>query len=306
MNILVTGGAGFIASHIVDYLIAEGHTLAVVDNLSFGKREHVHHAASFYEMDILSPDLPDVFASFKPQVVIHHAAQIDVQTSLNQPLYDAKVNILGTIAVLEQCKKHGVQKIIYPSTAAVYGSPLYANVKEDHPLKPLSFYGLSKLTPEQYIEMFANLYNLDYTILRYSNAYGIRQKSNGEGGVVSIFIEHLLKGETPAIYGDGEQTRDFVYVKDIVTANAAALSRGNKGIFNISSNQPTTINELLREICEIFQVPVTCRHLPPRAGEIVHSRLNNEAARQQLGWQPVYTLQNGLRETCAYYMAKNT
>ncbi|WNQ10949.1 NAD-dependent epimerase/dehydratase family protein [Paenibacillus aurantius] len=301
MNILITGGAGFIASHLTDALLEEGHRVAVLDNFSTGKRENVNPKAEVYEMDILDEGLSRVFESFRPEVVYHHAAQIDVQTSLKQPMFDAKVNILGTIHLLEQCVKHGARKIIYASSAAAYGTPEYLGVDERHSVKPLSFYGISKHTPEHYIEAFSRLHGLDYTILRYANVYGIRQDPKGEGGVVSIFLDKLLSGEQPLIYGDGEQTRDFIYVRDLVTANRQALTRGSGGLFNISRNEQTSVNELLQLMGGILGTQAEPSYREAREGDIVHSRLDNTRALEALEWTPRYTLSEGLEETCAYY-----
>ncbi|WP_248927316.1 NAD-dependent epimerase/dehydratase family protein [Paenibacillus hamazuiensis] len=304
MKILVTGGAGFIASHIVDELIRLGHSVAVLDNFSTGKREYANPEARLYEADIVKDPLGAVFSGFKPEVVIHHAAQIDVQTSIKHPSLDAEINIVGTIKLLENCREHGVRKIVYASSAAVYGTPEYLPVDEKHPLKPLSFYGISKHTPEHYIEAFAHLYGLDFTILRYANVYGIRQDPKGEGGVVSIFVDKLLSGEKPVIFGSGEQTRDFIYVKDIVSANIAALDRGSRGLFNISRNEQTTVTELLRIMCRQLEKPFAPEYRPPRPGDIEHSRLDNTAALRELAWSPKYSLQEGMQETCSYYAKK--
>lgn len=301
MKIIVTGGAGFIASHIVDALVEEGHKVAVLDNFSTGSRDHLNDGADNVQADILSPDAAALFRRFEPEAVIHHAAQIDVQTSLSQPLLDAQVNILGTIAMLELCRELGVRKFVYASSAAVYGTPHYLPVDEKHPLRPLSFYGISKHTPEHYIEAFSALYGLDYTILRYANVYGIRQDPKGEGGVVSVFVDRLLNNRTPAIFGDGEQTRDFIYVKDIVSANLAALRKTGSGLYNISRNEQTTVNALLRTMCDLLGHPFSPEYREPRAGDIVHSRLDNRAAIAELGWKPVYGLREGLKETCDYY-----
>jgi UDP-glucose 4-epimerase len=301
MHILVTGGAGFIGSHIVDELIKSGHHVHILDNLSTGRTENLNPQAVFHQGDLLDHGLAEAFTAARPEVVIHHAAQIDVQTSLTNPFLDAKINILGTIAVLEQCREHCVRKLIYASSAAVYGTPQYLGVDEAHPVKPLSFYGISKHTPELYIESFASLYDLDYTILRYANVYGVRQDPKGEGGVVSIFVDKLLEGKQPLIFGDGEQTRDFIYVKDIVRANMAALSKGSRRLYNISWNEQTSVNELLKEMCEISGRSFKPIYAPARVGDIVHSRLDNRAALTGLEWSPEYTLRDGLRETFDYY-----
>ncbi|TBL81574.1 NAD-dependent epimerase/dehydratase family protein [Paenibacillus thalictri] len=298
MNVLVTGGAGFIASHIVDRLIGLGHTVFVIDNLSTGRKAYVNPHATMLEADIVKDDLSRVFAAARAEAVIHHAAQIDVQTSLKSPALDAEINIVGTIRLLEQCRDQGVRKFVYASSAAVYGAPEYAGIDERHPIHPLSFYGISKHTPELYLEAFARLYGIDYTILRYANVYGYRQDSKGEAGVISIFVDKLLQGETPLIYGDGEQTRDFVYVKDIVEANLLALHHSGGATFNISSNTQTTINTLLRLLCDLTERPFAPKYAPERPGDVIHSRLDNSKAVAELGWKPVYSLREGLKETC--------
>jgi UDP-glucose 4-epimerase len=301
MNILVTGGAGFIASHIVDALVERGQSVAVLDNLSSGKRAHVPEAAVFYEGDINGNGLHKSFGRFAPDIVIHHAAQIDVQTSLKRPTFDADENILGTIRVLEACRDYGVAKLIYASSAAVYGVPERLPVDEAHRIMPVSFYGISKHTPEHYIQAFSELCGLDYTILRYANVYGERQDPRGEGGVVSIFTERLLRGSTPIIFGDGEQTRDFIYVGDVASANLAAIDRGSKGIYNISCNEQTSVNELLRTMCELVGTPFAPHYHDARPGDIIHSCLDNRRANRDLGWSPRVSLRDGVQATITYY-----
>lgn len=305
MNLLVTGGAGFIGSHIVDALLGEGHEVGVLDNLSAGGSHHLNASARFLQADILSPEAAKFVREFRPEAVIHHAAQIDVQTSLKQPLLDAQVNILGTIAILELCRELGVRKFVYASSAAVYGSPRYLPVDEKHPLQPLSFYGISKHTPEHYIEAYSALHGLGYTILRYANVYGIRQDPKGEGGVVSIFVDRLLNGKTPVIFGDGEQTRDFIYVKDVVSANLAAVRQTGSGLYNVGRNEQTSVNELLRTMCDLLGRPFAPEYREPRAGDILHSCLDNRAAMAELGWKPQYGLREGLKETCDYYASNS-
>jgi UDP-glucose 4-epimerase len=301
MNILVTGGAGFIGSNIVDSLIEEGHNTGVVDNLSSGIRGNVNPQAEFFEMDIANPLLSEVFASFKPELVIHHAAQIDVRRSILYPDQDAATNIMGTIRLLELCRTFEVRKMIYASSAAVYGAPLFLGITEDHPKKPQSFYGVSKFAVESYIDVYSQLYGLDYTILRYANVYGIRQDPKGEGGVVSIFIDKLSRRETPVIYGSGEQTRDFIYIKDVVRANLAALDHGSQSVVNIGTNRPTSTNELLKLLALVMGVQVQPIYQESRAGDIEHSRLDNSLANEVLLWEPRYSLMRGLEETCAFY-----
>ncbi|NNU77323.1 NAD-dependent epimerase/dehydratase family protein [Clostridium estertheticum] len=302
MKVLITGGAGFIGSNVVDLLIKEGHIVVVVDNLSQGKRENVNSIAEFYKCDVLDlAELSVIFYTEKPDIVIHNAAQIDVQTSLKRPALDAEINIKGTINVLECCKKFGVKKIIYPSSAAVYGNPKYLPVDENHPVDPISFYGISKHTPEHYIKTYAELYNIKYTIFRYANVYGIRQDPKGEGGVVSIFIDEFLNNKSPIVFGDGNQTRDFIYVKDIAKANLLAINSGNKEILNISTENPVTVNEIFGLMKKIFNSDLEAIHEKERDGDIRESYLKNEKAYKFLSWKNEYSLKDGLKETCSYY-----
>ncbi|MBD2872404.1 NAD-dependent epimerase/dehydratase family protein [Paenibacillus arenilitoris] len=299
MRILITGGAGFIASHIAERFVRAGHEVTVLDNLSHGDARRIPPQARLLQADLLSPQVGDLFKAWKPEVVCHHAAQIDVSTSLKQPLTDAATNILGTLALLLHCRNHGTRKIIYASSAAVYGTPLYLPVDENHPVKPLSFYGISKHSPEHYIEAYSSLYGLDYTILRYANVYGPRQDPTGEGGVISIFLNKLARGETPVIYGSGNQTRDFIYVQDIVSANAAALTAGSRQTLNVSCNRSTSVNELLHMLCRLSGRTVTPEYKPAQPGDIVHSVLSNRAAAASLNWTPRYSVLEGLKDTLA-------
>jgi UDP-glucose 4-epimerase len=303
LNILVTGGAGFIGSNLVDRLITEGHKVAVIDNLSTGKKENINSKAKFYNMDICDKAIREIFKNEKIDVVYHNAAQISVQKSINDPIFDGEVNILGTINVLEACKEANVKKIIYSSTAAVYGEPKYLGIDENHPINPISFYGISKYTPEQYIKMYNKLYGIDYTILRYSNVYGIRQDPKGEGGVVAIFMDKLFKGESPIIFGDGTATRDFIYVEDIVEANIKALHKGSKEVFNIGTGKATSICDLFYLMKEIMNSDVEVEYSEERNGDIKHSYFCINKVKDKLGWIPKYTLEEGLCKTIKYYRA---
>lgn len=303
MNILVTGGAGFIGSNIVDELIKIGHTVSVVDNLSIENEKNINKYAIFYMCDIRNKEMLDlVFKIEKPEVVIHNAAQIDIQTSIKKPELDANINIIGTINVLECCTKYNVRKIIYPSSAAVYGNPNYLPVDEKHPIRPISFYGISKHTPEHYIKAYCELNNIDYTIFRYANVYGIRQDPKGEGGVVSIFMSKFLNGEAPIIFGDGEQTRDFIYVKDIVKANILALNKADNEILNISTGVKTSVNELFNIMKDIFNSDKTPVYKEMRKGDILHSYLDNNFAMDKLNWNVRYDVGEGLEETIKHYI----
>jgi UDP-glucose 4-epimerase len=301
MEVLVTGGAGFIGSNIVDGLIKEGHKVIVVDNLSTGKKENLNEEAEFYQLDIRDQELEKFFEENNITHVIHHAAQIDVQHSIKDPLFDAKNNILGTINILEMAKKYEVEKIIYASSAAVYGEPDYLPVDEEHPIKAMSPYGITKHTPEHYIKMYSELYDLKYTIFRYSNVYGPRQDPKGEGGVVSIFVDKMLAEERPVIFGDGEQTRDFIHVYDIVKANLLALEKGDNILVNISTESRDSVNDLVDYLNEILPYNLKAINEEARKGDILHSSLANGKAKELLGWTPDYDLRAGLEQTVEYY-----
>jgi UDP-glucose 4-epimerase len=301
MKVLVTGGAGFIGSNIVDELIDKGHQVTVVDNLSTGKKENLNDQAKFYQLDIREQELEEVFKENEITHVIHHAAQIDVQHSIKDPLFDAQNNILGTINLLECCIAYNVEKIIYASSAAVYGEPDYLPVDEEHPIKAMSPYGISKHTPEHYIKMYKELYNLKYTIFRYANVYGPRQDPKGEGGVVSIFVDKMLAEESPVIFGDGKQPRDFIHVYDIVKANLLALEKGDNILVNISTESRDSVNDLVDYLNEILPYNLETIYEEARKGDILHSSLANGKAKKLLGWTPDYELKAGLEQTVEYY-----
>ncbi|AOT70055.1 GDP-mannose 4,6-dehydratase [Geosporobacter ferrireducens] len=296
MKVLVTGGAGFIGSHVADLLINQGFQVIIIDNLSTGKMENVNKSATFYHMDIRSESVQEVFEKEKPTFVVHHAAQIDIQKSIKEPRLDGEINILGTINILENCIRYGIQKIIYPSSAAVYGEPAYLPVDEKHNICPMSYYGISKYTPEQYIRVYSSLYDLKHTIFRYANVYGPRQAYEGEGGVVAIF-QHLMKiGQSPIIFGDGSQTRDYIYVGDVAQANLKALTQGDNETFNISTNEKTTVNQLFDVMKQLLGFQGDVQYRPERPGDIPHSILDNRKAMMQLDWTPRYSLAAGLEE----------
>lgn len=301
MKALVSGGAGFIGSNLVDVLVSEGHQVSVVDNLSTGRFENLNPGANFYKVDITSPELFEVIDREKPEIVFHLAAQIDIQQSLRNPVFDAGVNILGTVNLLEACRNTNVKKVIYSSSAAVYGEPLYLGVDEKHPVDPMSYYGISKHVPEHYLKVYAQLYGLDYTVLRYANAYGPRQIAKGEGGVIAIFIDRLLEGNAPMIFGDGEQTRDFIFVQDIVNANLKAAQAGSGEILNVSCAYQTTVNELYKMIKSRMNTDLEPIYQDARKGDILHSYLENKRTKEVLGWEPVHSLEQGLGITIEYY-----
>lgn len=305
MKVLVTGGAGFIGSHVVDRLLREGYRVVVVDDLSTGHREHVDPRATFYRLDVAGEEPGAVMERERPDFVIHLAAQARAGPALEDPVRDGRANILGTVNLLQACARLGVRKVVYASSAAVYGEPRYLPLDEGHERCPSSFYGISKLAGEMYVRAFRELHGLPYTILRYSNVYGPRQDALGEGGVVAIFIHRLLRGERPVIHGDGGQTRDFVYVEDVAEANLLALSRGDGQVVNISTGRTCSVKGLLAMLRELVggepvggPDPV---HGPPRPGDLVHSCLDNRLAAEVLGWRPLHGLEEGLRKTVVFY-----
>lgn len=305
MKVLVTGGAGFIGSNTTEELLLQNHDVAVVDNLSSGKGYQVPLGAVFYEEDIRGKEIDNIFSDFQPDCVIHLAAQVSVAKSFEDPLNDGEANIMATINVLEACVKHNVKKIIFASTSALYGSPNYLPVDEEHVVKPISFYGLSKKHAEDYIKMFAQLHGLTYTILRYANVYGMRQCANGEAGVVSIFIKRLLNNQSLSIFGDGAQTRDFVFVKDVVRANVAALSKGDNEIINISTGKQTSILDILHELKGVAGSDISLAYYHERLGDIKHSFLANTKAENVLNWKPNYSFAEGLKETIYFHRKEN-
>ncbi|WP_336762286.1 NAD-dependent epimerase/dehydratase family protein [Paenibacillus sp. USHLN196] len=295
MNIIVTGGCGFIGSHIVDKLIENEHNVMVIDNLSTGKMKNFNNKAQFYKLDYSSKESEELIINFKPDVVYHHAAQVSVANSMSEPYFDAETNIMGTIKLLEYCYNAGVKKIIYPSSAAVYGNPEFLPINEEHPINPVSFYGISKYTPEQYIRVFCSQKHISFSILRYANVYGDRQDANGEGGVVSIFLDKYFKKECPTIYGDGNQTRDFIYIKDIVTANLLMLHNGENEVYNVSTGNEVSVNGLFSAIREHFNWDVYPNYSGLRIGDVAHSYLDNNKIRS-LGWEPRYTIAEGIND----------
>lgn len=304
MKVLVTGGAGFIGSHVVEAYIAAGHSVTVVDDLSSGKREYVPAGVTFYQMDIRDLELGRVFEVEQPDVVNHQAAQVSVPKAVVDPVHDASVNVAGLVNVLEQARRHGVRKVIFASSCAVYGDPNELPVHEEHPVSPLSPYGQSKWTGEHYLALYHRLYGLNFTTLRYANVYGPRQDPFGEAGVITIFVEQMLASMPVTIDGDGDQTRDFVFVGDVATANLRALDRGDHSTYNISAGRAVSINnlfEILRDLAGYHHEP---RHGPPRPGDIRHSVLDPARAKRELDWCPTMPLEDGLKRTIDFFRRK--
>jgi UDP-glucose 4-epimerase len=304
MRVLVTGGAGFIGSHVVDALVKEGHSVAVVDDLSMGKREQVHPAARFYRADIRDRQaLEEVFRIERPEVVNHHAAQVDLRRSMSEPSFDASVNILGSLLLIELSLTCKVRKFIdISSGGAVYGEPQQLPVDERHPIRPMSAYGVSKYTVEQYLRLFDGA-GLDCTILRYANVYGPRQDPAGEAGVVAIFSRQMLAGERPTIFGDGTKTRDYVYVGDVVAANLLAMTEklASGRSYNIGLGREVSdrqIFELVRSAVGATLEPILASKRP---GEIERICLDASLAKAELGWEPAISLEEGMARTVAFY-----
>lgn len=302
MRILVTGGAGFIGSHIVDLFIAAGHHVAVVDNLHTGKLSNLNSQATFYQVDIRDAQaLAEVFQREQPEIISHQAALADVRGSLQDPATYAQVNIVGSIHLLELARQHGVRKFIYASTGgAVYGEPEYLPVTEDHPINPLDPYGASKHAVEHYLFLYRHNYGLDYVSLRYPNVYGPRQDPMGEAGVVAIFTGRMLAGQPCTINGDGKQQRDFTYVTDIARANLLAAERGS-GIYNIGSGIGTDVNTIFALLKEAAGYTLPPNYGPPKLGEVRRTYLDASKAQRELGWHPEVPVAEGLRRTVEYF-----
>lgn len=299
MRILVTGGAGFIGSNVTDRFLAEGHEVAVFDDLSSGFREFVPAEARFFKGDLADAAAVDAaIAEFRPEVVDHHAAQIDVRKSVADPVWDARINVLGSIGLLQACTRHGVRKVIYASTGgALYGEGRTLPATEDHPINPEAPYGASKHTVEHYLYLWKLLHGLDYTVLRYPNVYGPRQNPHGEAGVNAIFIGLMLEGKRPRIFGDGEAVRDYLFVDDVVEANVLALTKGSGEMLNIGTGVGTSVNDIVRELQRITGFSEDAIHEAARAGEIQRIYLDASRAKQVLGWAPRVTFAEGLRRT---------
>lgn len=306
MKILVTGGAGFIGSNITDKYIENGHDVVIVDNLETGRLTNVNPKAKFYQMDIRSPELESVFLDEKPQIVNHHAAQMDVRRSVVDPKYDADVNVLGSLNLLENARKYQVEHIIYSSSGGtVYGEPEYLPCDEIHPIHPICPYGATKYIFEVYLEMYRFMYDMRYTVFRYPNVYGPRQDPHGEAGVVAIFSGQILKNLPITITGDGKQQRDFVFVGDVAKANVLATENSNdSAIYNLGSATPTDINQIFMALKEITGYPEEARHGPAKLGETRKIYLNADKIKNNLGWEPSVTLMDGLRATVDYFKLK--
>ena len=307
MNILVTGGAGFIGSHLVRLLLAKGERVTALDNLSTGLAQNLPPEVKFIEMDILDAKLAEVVAAGSFDAIVHLAAQTMVDTSIKDPLLDARENLLGTVHVLEAARAANIGRVVFASTAAVYGDVKEDDlpVREAQPTAPMSFYGLSKLAVEKYLEMYRRLYGLDYIVLRFANVYGERQGDGGEGGVISIFAKAVAEGRDITIYGDGEQTRDFIYAGDVAQGIYAALqTEETNAAYNLSTQTETSLRELVSLLASIRGREIIPKYGPEREGDIYKSMLANSRARRGLAWQPATPLADGLKRTYQYFCGK--
>lgn len=304
MKILITGGAGFIGSNIADTYIEAGHKVIIVDNLSSGKKKNINSKAKSYKADIQDKKtLEEIFKKEKPDIVNHHAAQIDVRKSVTDPVFNAKVNEIGTLNLLELAIKYKTKKLILAST----GGALFGEIKEkkgakeDHALEPISPYAITKRSAELYLMAYHANYGLNYTVLRYGNVFGPRQDPHGEAGVIAIFIGKLNKNEAPFIFGNGKQLRDYVYVKDVCRANLLALKKGNNKIYNVGTGIGTSVNELFFELKNIIGFKGNAIHRSPRAGELFRSVLCADKIKKELNWKPKENIKSGLRKTVEYF-----
>ncbi|MFN3286623.1 MAG: NAD-dependent epimerase/dehydratase family protein [bacterium] len=304
MRVLVTGGAGFVGSHVVEVLRAAGHRVAVVDVLDPGRAEFVPEGVPLYRVDVASRQLEEVFQEERPQAVCHHAAQASVAVSVREPLRDAQVNVLGTLNVLECCVRYGVGRVLFASTGgAIYGEPDRLPVSEDHPTRPVSPYGVHKLCAEQHLAAYGHLYGLRWIALRYGNVYGPRQDPYGEAGVVAIFCVAMLEGRQPVIFGDGQHTRDYVYVEDVARANLLALETDVQGVFNVGTGVETPTREIFERVRDATGFSGEPRYAPARPGDVRRICLDIARAERVLGWRPQVTLAEGIARTVAWFRA---
>lgn len=304
MKILVTGGAGFIGSHIVDALVKKRHEVVVIDNLSSGKKDYINPKASFYKMDIRFKNLKNVFRKEKFDIVFHQAGQKKLRYSVDHPIEDADINIMGTLNLLEASRMHGVKKFIFASTAALYSEKGTLPYKETDIIDTASPYGLSKLTSEKYLEIYEKLHGLSYVALRYSNVYGPRLDAQGDSAAIAIFIDNLMKGKKVTIFGNGKQTRDFIYVDDVVEANLAAMKLKGSDIINVSTGKEISMNDTYDIIAKELEVTKRAEYASAKAGDAMRSALSSTKAKRKLGWKAKVDVKTGLKQTVEWFQNK--
>jgi UDP-glucose 4-epimerase len=308
MRVMVTGGAGFIGSHLVDACLDAGHQVVVVDDLSSGRRTNLNVRARWYQVDVRTEEIAAVIEAERPDVICHHAAQVSVRRSVEDPVNDASINVVGTLRLLEAARRHGVSRVVFASTGgAIYGEVDAGLADEDHPRRPVSPYAIAKLSVEYYLEGYRATHGLESVVLRYANVYGPRQDPHGEAGVVAIFIQKILAGTAPTIFGTGDQIRDFVYVDDVVRANLLALglplTPGSSTVFNVASGIDVSVNALWRELARISGTRLRPVHADERAGDLRRSALDPSRAKRELGWSPEVELSDGLARTWRAFVA---
>lgn len=305
MKIILTGGAGFIGSHILEAYLAQGHEVLVIDNLSTGSKQNLPPEALFVQMDIQDPEIPKVFEEFRPDLLNHQAAQIDVRQSVANPVHDAQINVLGTLNLLQAAQRTPVKKVIFASSGgAIYGEQQEFPASETHPENPMSPYGLTKKIGEEYLKLYQRLYGLPFVVLRYANVYGPRQNPHGEAGVVAIFCQKILEGKTPVIYGDGEQTRDYVYVEDVTQANLLALNEKIEGTFNIGTGRETSVNTLFQILAQVSGQS-SVEYAAAKLGEQRRSVISPQNAARTLNWNLKTEFQDGIAKTWQWFERRN-
>lgn len=302
MNILVTGGAGFIGSNIVDAYISKGHNVVIIDNMSTGVKDYINPKAKFYEIDVCDTGISKVFEENKIDLINHHAAQIDLRKSVDDPAFDINVNIAGSVNLLQNAIKSGVKKFIFASTGgAIYGEHDYFPADEEHPTRPYAPYGINKMCVEKYLYYYNHVYGLDYVVLRYANVYGPRQNPHGECGVIAIFTDKILNGQQPVINGPGDQTRDYVFVNDVVNANVLALDAKGPVIYNVATTKETDVNYIFNRINRFAGTNFEEKHGPAKLGEQKRSVLSYEKIKKELGWTPKTEIEEGLKITTEFF-----
>jgi len=302
MNILVTGGAGFIGSNIVDAYVSKGHNVIIIDNMSTGVKEYINPKAKFYELDVCDAGISKVFEENKIDLINHHAAQIDLRKSVDDPAFDINVNIAGSVNLLQNAIKSGVKKFIFASTGgAIYGEHDYFPADEEHPTRPYAPYGINKMCVEKYLYYYNHVYGLDYVVLRYANVYGPRQNPHGECGVIAIFTDKILSGNQPLINGPGDQTRDYVFVNDVVNANVLAVDAKGPVIYNVATTKETDVNYIFNRINKFAGTNFEEKHGPAKLGEQKRSVLSYEKIKKELGWVPKTEIEEGLKITTEFF-----